>query len=202
MKYRLTVKGQVALVTVILVAIFAVGYSGQFSKPATPQNQASPSLNDQTKPAKPETAASVNAESESTEGEGVKASSEGALSQEELKQITAAVYFDPDQWAIKAGEIQKLSVIVEQLAKYPTHKIVIEGNIHGFPGAKDSEFGTDLSLKRAQVVAQVLMGKGIDESRIIVKSNGSSAPISSDEDKIWMNRRASIYIEGFKGVAP
>lgn len=200
MKYRLTVKGQVALATVLLLVVFAAVSLSQFSR-----NQLKDSLAataGQAGQEQPQPAAPASAPSGSTDGQNVKAPSPEAPSSEQLKEITATVYFNPDQWEMKAEEICKITEIVDSLKAYPEAKIKVEGNINGVSGSKDSPFGLDLSLKRAQVVAQVLIGKGIEENRIIIASNGSSQPVTSDKDKLWMNRRALIYVEGFNGETP
>jgi len=200
MKYRLTVKGQVALVTAALLVVFAAVSFSQYSKNALKEGMAAtagPISQEQ-----PQAAAPVEPSSGTADGQNVNASSKEVPSSEQLKEITATVYFNPDQWEMKAEEICKITEIVNSLKAYPDAKIRVEGNINGVSGSTDSSFGLDLSLKRAQVVAQVLMGKGIEESRIIIKSNGSSQPVASEQDKLWMNRRTLVYIEGFNGETP
>lgn len=201
MKYRLTVKGQVALATVLLLAAFAAGSFGRYSgtgpaagSPAVPSAAAAPST-------APEATAPAPDPARTAVDEGTEDSA-AAVPQAEIEKITAAVYFDPDQWEIQAREIRKITAIAEQLAKDPELKVIVEGNINSTSGHVDTEFGKDLSLKRAQVVVQVLVGKGIDEGRIVVKSNGSAKPVAAEPDKAWMNRRTDLYIEGFKGPSP
>lgn len=192
MKYRLTVKGQVALATfLILLSFVAV----PLLMPGTePSSSAVPAPEtEKTEPAIPESTVAVQ--------EPVTPDL-NAPAAEVLEKITAVVYFDPDQWQIQAKEIGKISEVTELLIQNPEIKLVVEGNINGISGSGDSEFGKDLSQKRAEVVAQVLIGKGIEESRITVKSNGSSDPATTDPDKSWMNRRTHVYVEGFKGNTP
>lgn len=192
MKYRLTVKGQVALATfLILLSFVAV----PLLMPGTePSSSAVPGPEtESTDPVMPESTA--KAQEPVTPDQNVPTA-------EVLEKITAVVYFDPDQWQIQAKEIGKISEMTELLTENPGIKLVVEGNINGINGSGDTEFGKDLSQKRAEVVAQVLIGKGIEESRITVKSNGSSEPATTDPDKGWMNRRTLIYVEGFKGKTP
>lgn len=201
MKYRLTVKGQVALATIVLLIFVGAGSLIQSNKSKVSETQPTLSSTGQDNTAKPETPVSALPEAPGSTGVNT-APTEDVPSQDELANTKAIVYFNPDQWEIQAGEIQKITEITAVLLKYPSLKIVVEGNINGFPGATDSDFGVDLSTKRAQVVAQVLIGKGIDEARIILKSNGSSEPVTEEQDKVWMNRRATVYIQGFKGDTP
>lgn len=196
MKYRLTVKGQVALAAAMLLIIFAAGSFGQLGKSKLGKEPAAPlkpnEVSQEQPPVDP-----VNGQPAASEPQGKVPAVQPADAQ--LQKIASTVYFKPDQWEMQAAEICKITEIVDALKPYPQLKIIVEGNINGIPGAEDSLFGVDLSLKRAQVVEQVLIGKGIDEARIIVKSNGSAEPATSEQDKLWMNRRTSIYIEGFKG---
>lgn len=191
MKYRLTVKGQVAIATVLLVVAFTAGSLGSIMNRENPQKPADAASGTASPSVEPSQAAS------STEGTSAADTSklEKVTVVEESDRIAANIYFNPDQWEIKGNEIQKINDIMDKLSKYPQTKIVIEGNINGIQSDGDTEFGTELSLKRAQVVSQVLMGKGIEESRIIVKSNGSSKPASSKPDEAWMNRRTQISFE-------
>lgn len=191
MKYRLTVKGQVAIATVLLVVAFTAGSLGSIMNRENPQKPADAAPGTASPAVEPSQAAS------STEGTSAADTSklEKVTVVEESDRIAANIYFNPDQWEIKGNEIQKINDIMDKLSKYPQTKIVIEGNINGIQSDGDTEFGTELSLKRAQVVSQVLMGKGIEESRIIVKSNGSSKPASSKPDEAWMNRRTQISFE-------
>lgn len=198
MKYRLTVKGQVALATLILLIFFAVGSLGLSLKPKPSAGQLYTPLTDRVSPDKPASSEPVS-ESEKTLNAD---RTPEKPSVEILKKTTATILFGPDQWEMQANEIQKINEIIDTLLKYPELKIVIEGNINVLPGSVVSDFGKDLSLKRAQVAAQVLIGKGVDESRIIVKSNGSSEPVTNDKECAWMNRRAYLYIDGFKGENP
>lgn len=196
MKYRLTVKGQVALAAAMLLIIFAVGSFSQLGKPKLAEEPAAP--------AKPNEVSQEQPAVDPANEQPVASDPQGKVPEAqptdaELQKIASTVYFKPDQWEIQAAEICKITEIVDALKPYPQLKIVVEGNINGIPGSEDSLFGEDLSLKRAQVVGQVLIGKGIDEARIILKSNGSAEPATSEPDKLWMNRRTTLYIEGFKG---
>lgn len=200
MKYRLTVKGQVALATAALLVVFAAVSFSQFSKNALKEGLAATA--GQVSQEQPQAATPAQAPSGPTDGQNEQTPSQAVVSSEAIEEITATVYFNADQWEMKAEEICKITEIVDAFKDFPDAKIRVEGNINGVSGSKDSPFGADLSLKRAQVVAQVLMGKGIEENRIIVVSNGSTEPVTSEEDKLWMNRRTLISIEGFNGDTP
>lgn len=198
MKYRLTVKGQVALATLILLIFFAVGSLGLSLKPKPSVGHLSTPMTDAAGPDKPAPSEGLFESEKTLTADRVPEEP----SVETLKKTTATILFCPDQWEMQANEIQKINEIIDTLLKYPELKIVIEGNINALPGSVVSDFGKELSLKRAQVAAQVLIGKGVDESRLIVKSNGNSEPVTNDKECAWMNRRAYLYIDGFKGENP
>lgn len=194
MKYRLTVKGQVALATfLIMLSFVATPLLIPGTEPKVPTSL--PEGDVTAAPTPTATQGAVKVE------EPVPLDKSG-LTASELEKISAVVYFDPDQWEMQGKEIKKISEMVALLVKNPELKLVVEGNINGVNGSGDTEFGKDLSKKRAEVVVQVLVGKGIEESRITVKSNGSSDPVTTDPEKTWMNRRTHVYVDGFKGNTP
>ncbi len=185
MKYRLTVKGQVALATfLILLSFVAVPLLFPGTEPSSAAIPAPGA--ESTEPTAPQSVVEV----------------QEPLTEDQLKELSAVIYFDPNQWEIQAKEIGKISEITGLLNENAEIKLVVEGNINGINGSGDTDFGKDLSQKRAEVVAQVLIGKGIEESRITIKSNGSSNPATTDPEKIWMNMRTHVYVEGFKGDTP
>lgn len=201
MKYRLTVKGQVALATLLLLVVFAAGSLNQLGKSNLKEADGTPAGTDLVSQGDP-SAAPTQPTIDPAAGQPATEAAETGLTDEQLEKAVATLYFSPDQWEIKAAEIGKITEIMDILQAYPHVKIIVEGNIHGVSDTEDTAFGQELSLKRAQVAAQVLIGKGIAEDRIVIKSNGSSKPVTSEPDKVWMNRRTMIYIEGFKGSNP
>lgn len=191
MKYRLTVKGQVALAALVLLIVAG----STFWKPNRPIEAGTPDTAS-VPPAAEAPAASTAPPTPLNESETV-------LSAQDLEQLLAsgcAVYFGADQWEIRGSEIGKLTAFVERMQQYPNQKVVIAGHIHG-PSGTESDFGQQLSMKRAQVVAQVLIGKGIDSSRLIIRSNGSGNPATEDPEKAWLNRRTEVYFEA-AGMTP
>lgn len=199
MKYRLTVKGQVAVATMVLLVGFAAVSFGQFTQRA---------LNEGTQPSvrsasqEPAQGASPDTAPSQTPAASADSEVQAASVTEKPFEMMATVYFSPDQWEMQADEVGKIRTLMDALKANPEALIRVEGNINGKPGAQDSDFGLDLSLKRAQVVAQVLIGNGIEESRITIQSNGSSLPVATETNDVWKNRRTEIYVQGFNGDTP
>lgn len=109
------------------------------------------------------------------------------------------VYFSPDSAIIdKEFETELLEFIGEALL-FKDNRIVVEGNINGYPYFNDSSFGIKLSEKRAQMVKEYLMENGVESERIVLISNGSNKPIEKDGDieKLFMNRRVDVYFEKY-----
>ncbi len=189
MKYRLTVKGQVALAALVLLIVAG----STLWKPNLPAETGAPAPAAVLPAAEaPSDSPVPPAASEEPAAEPLK-----ALTAQDLELLLAsgcAVYFEPDQWEIKGSEVQKLTAFAEVMQKYPDQKVVLAGHIHG-PSGTESAFGQQLSEKRAQVVEQVLLGKGVDAARLILRSNGSSNPATEDPDKAWLNRRTEVYFE-------
>lgn len=195
-KYRLTVKGQVILTTLLLLIGLHV-----WTVVSTVEPVASKALKNESKmPAKSEIE-TVSQGNESGEAEVlvplVEAEEKVEVKDEDLRVAAARVYFLADRWEVKGEELLKLTEIIAAAQKYNDQRIIIEGNINGYPDYKDSSFGKELSLKRAQVIATFLINQGIEKNRIIITNNGSKKPASESKDNIWMNRRADVHFEGY-----
>ena len=97
-------------------------------------------------------------------------------------------YFDFDSTQLKPGAYDEFKRISDILNKYPLTNIEIGGHTD----AKGSdEYNQALSLKRAEVVKEVLIQNGINPERMRAVGYGETRPISSDPA---MNRRVEILI--------
>lgn len=119
-----------------------------------------------------------------------------------LRETAARVYFKPDKYNLVENEIVKINKLVEIGLKYPDKIIVVEGNINGYPQYDDTEFGKNLSDKRAEVIKDFLIEKGIKKEMIHISGLGSKKPIenTSSVSDSWKNRRADIYFKGYNSL--
>ena len=87
--------------------------------------------------------------------------------------------FGSSQHALSDLMNEKLLALSKVLIKLPDDLIQIDG--HSDPrGASD--FNLDLSQRRADAVASVLVAQGIDRARIMIRSFGESKSSSSEYD--------------------
>jgi outer membrane protein OmpA-like peptidoglycan-associated protein len=112
---------------------------------------------------------------------------------ENVLSITVIVNYGPDAAELTEEDRQKLDNFINIALKFNNVKIRIEGNISA-DGELD-QFGKDLSLQRAQVIADYFKSKGIDESRLILISNLDSKPLPNTEPSDPKNRRADISFD-------
>ena len=88
--------------------------------------------------------------------------------------MTGDILFDFDKADIKSAADPTLADIARLIASVPAGTIVIEGHTDSKGSAR---YNKELSLQRAQVVAQWLVKHGADKARLSVKALGDSRPI-------------------------
>jgi outer membrane protein OmpA-like peptidoglycan-associated protein len=122
-------------------------------------------------------------------------------------------YFPFDKDTLEAAEAAKIDTFLAYLARNASVRLHLEGfaDMRGGTGARN----TELSRRRAEAVAQALLAKGVDASRIdeIVIASGASTDATSDagtgdqggdpavgadqsrEANRWANRRVVLTFE-------
>ncbi len=103
------------------------------------------------------------------------------------------IRFFPDQAVILPGEEVKIDFISELLREIPERSFLITGHTADI-GSEESQL--ELSVKRAQVIAEMLTAKGISGDRLIFMGKGGSEPVASNETEEGrsLNRRVEIII--------
>jgi peptidoglycan-associated lipoprotein len=103
------------------------------------------------------------------------------------------VYFDYDQYAVRADAQPILAAQAAWLAKYPSVKVRIEGNADE-RGTR--EYNLALGARRANSVRDFLVGHGVDASRVETVSYGKEKPIDAGttDDAYAHNRNAHTAI--------
>ena len=101
--------------------------------------------------------------------------------------------FDFNKFALKTNSYGKLDKIIATLKNNTDYTVSVEGYTDAIGS---EEYNMKLSEKRAQAVADYLLSKGIDRSRIEVIPNGESNPIASNKTASGRakNRRVEIII--------
>jgi outer membrane protein OmpA-like peptidoglycan-associated protein len=110
-----------------------------------------------------------------------------------LLSLAADVTFDSGSAVLAASAKRKLELIAGALATYPEMPIEVSGHADSVGG---EAFNLQLSLDRARAVRDVLIGAGLDESRLTVVGRGTEAPVAANDtaDGRKQNRRVEIRL--------
>lgn len=90
--------------------------------------------------------------------------------------------------------LDNLNMLVESVIQQPSYKIIVSG----FTDSQGNEvFNEKLSEFRANTVKSYLVGRGLEESRIVTRGFGSQYPVESNDtfSGRMANRRVEISIE-------
>ena len=103
---------------------------------------------------------------------------------------SATIYFDFDKYNLTSRSIQTLRGVISAMKDNSSITLVLEGHA--------DERGTreyNLALgRRAESVADYLESRGINRSRLVIKSYGEESPaVSASNERAWArNRRVEI----------
>jgi peptidoglycan-associated lipoprotein len=105
------------------------------------------------------------------------------------------VFFDTDQYTVRADAMPTLQAQAAWLARYPQVRVIIEGNADE-RGTR--EYNLALGARRANAVRDVLVGRGVQASRIETVSYGKERPLDSGtgEESYARNRNARTALTG------
>ena len=112
---------------------------------------------------------------------------------ESQKFILQSVHFPLNKYSIAFTEIPELQSLLEILTSQPTLKADIIGHTDN---SGDASFNNNLSLLRANAVADWLVNKGIDSTRLTPKAESSSKPMvpNTSSERRAVNRRTEIIL--------
>jgi outer membrane protein OmpA-like peptidoglycan-associated protein len=103
------------------------------------------------------------------------------------------VLFDTGSSMIKPGGYDEIARIADILNRYPETRVTIEGHTD----SKGSEsYNMRLSEERAMAVADGLMARGVDGSRLTTVGLGPSRPIATNNTEAGrqLNRRVTLLV--------
>jgi outer membrane protein OmpA-like peptidoglycan-associated protein len=111
-----------------------------------------------------------------------------------LVQLKNDILFDTGSSALKSEAITQLEQVGDILAKYSDDRIKIEGYTDS-QGA--TSFNEELSLRRADAVKRVLVGRGVVETQITALGMGEVRPVADNgtADGRAKNRRVELHID-------
>jgi peptidoglycan-associated lipoprotein len=115
--------------------------------------------------------------------------------QDFVVNVGERVYFDTDEYGIRADARPVLSAQAQWLNRYPAVRVVIEGNADE-RGTR--EYNLALGARRAQAARDFLIAQGVAASRIETVSYGKERPIDGGGgEEAWArNRNARTAIGG------
>ena len=103
------------------------------------------------------------------------------------------VFFDYDQYDIRADQRDALAANAEWLKKWPTVKIQVEGHCDE---RGSNKYNMALGDKRANAARDYLVSLGIDAGRVTTISYGEERPfVEGQNEEAWsQNRRAHFVV--------
>ncbi|PCH93597.1 MAG: hypothetical protein COB85_06725 [Bacteroidetes bacterium] len=111
------------------------------------------------------------------------------------KALNRAVLFKlaSSQLEISEGSKKELDAVIKQLETAPGFRIRIAGHTDDMGKEK---YNLELSLKRANFIAEYVESKGISGDDLVVEGHGSDRPLASNttEDGRSKNRRVEVTL--------
>ena len=109
-----------------------------------------------------------------------------------IKGLLGAVYFDFDKSNIKEPERAKIQAAKDYLAKNPQHRILFEGHCD-WRGT--DEYNLSLGDRRSTAAKKYLISLGVPADKVEANSKGSlEASKNADEATMAKDRRAEIIV--------
>ncbi len=111
-----------------------------------------------------------------------------------LVQMASDILFDSGSSALNKSSIDDLEKMGDILAKYGDDRIRVYGYTDSVGGKAYNE---ELSLRRADAVKRVLVGRGVQEKQITALGMGEAEPVASNETTAGRkkNRRVVLNID-------
>lgn len=110
-----------------------------------------------------------------------------------LINFDSGLLFDFDSYALREETMDNLDEFAETIQQYEDTEILIEGHTDA-KGPED--YNEELSVDRAQSVADFLTSQGVSEDRLVIRGYGESQPVATNEtpEGRQQNRRVEIAI--------
>jgi peptidoglycan-associated lipoprotein len=178
---------------VLVLAVAALALGACSKKQPPPVVTPTPTVNqDSLRAAREAEAARMRADSIQREEAAARAAAEEAM-RTARATLTETVFFDYDQFDIKAETADVLRRKVEVLQANPSVAMRIVGHADERGSV---EYNLALGLRRANAVKDFLTGFNLDPSRFMVETMGEQQPLdpNQNEDAYAKNRRAEFQV--------
>jgi len=105
----------------------------------------------------------------------------------------SGILFDFDSYQLRDASERNLTNLAETLNKYEDTEILIAGHTDNIG---DADYNQNLSLERANSVADYLAAENVGRGRFIIKGFGETEPVATNEtpEGRQKNRRVEIAI--------
>jgi outer membrane protein OmpA-like peptidoglycan-associated protein len=109
-------------------------------------------------------------------------------------KMASDILFESGSSALKPKSVDDLEKIADVVAKYADDRVKIYGHTDAEGGKAYNE---ELSLRRADAVKRVLVGRGVQEKQITALGMGEAQPVSTNATAAGRtrNRRVELHID-------
>jgi outer membrane protein OmpA-like peptidoglycan-associated protein len=111
-----------------------------------------------------------------------------------LVRMKSEILFDTGSAVLKPEAVTQLEKVGDILAKYSDDRIRVEGHTDAVGSKKSNE---ELSLRRADAVRRVLLGRGVKEGQVTALGMGEERPIADNNTAAGraQNRRVDLHVD-------
>jgi outer membrane protein OmpA-like peptidoglycan-associated protein len=111
-----------------------------------------------------------------------------------LVNMKSEILFDSGSAVLKDEAIAQISKVGDIIAKYSDDRVRVEGHTDSTGSAAKNE---ELSLRRAEAVKRVLMGRGVKDTQVTALGMGETKPVADNKTAAGRaaNRRVELHID-------
>jgi outer membrane protein OmpA-like peptidoglycan-associated protein len=123
-------------------------------------------------------------------GAPVERTPEGAI----LVKMPGDLLFATNSATLSQQSMDEVTKVADVLVKYPENRIQVSGHTDS---TGSDEYNKQLSLKRADAVAQVLLSRGVKPAQVATAGAGELQPVQSNDTPSGRaaNRRVQLHID-------
>ncbi|HEX8910166.1 MAG TPA: OmpA family protein [Anaeromyxobacteraceae bacterium] len=111
-----------------------------------------------------------------------------------IVNMKSEILFDSGSAVLKDAAVAQIEKVGDIIAKYSDDRVRVEGHTDSTGTAAKNE---ELSLRRADAVKRVLLGRGVKEAQITALGMGQTKPLADNKTAAGraQNRRVELHID-------
>ena len=111
-----------------------------------------------------------------------------------IVKMKSEILFDTGSAVLKDGAIAQIEKVGDIIAKYGDDRVRVEGHTDSTGSPAKNE---ELSLRRADAVKRVLLGRGVQEAQVTALGMGATKPLGDNKTAAGkaQNRRVELHID-------